>query len=363
MSKTALTLLLISGLVFSAIGGAFLLKSVFGIIIDTDGSITPSTASIFVSGNTYYFTETINGTLEIRGTNNIVIDGNGFTLQGPGGMGIWLNSVHNVTITNLTIQGFFQSALYLTNSCNNSIYNNNLNSNGYCGVELEHASNDNNIFGNNITNNYFAGIRLGNNSPIPSSGSGSDFNRIYDNNISINEHYGVFITNSSSNTIHHNYVLNNSYAGMGLASSANNQFYLNVVVGNSPNAQVGGFVPAWIDSYPGMGGPGANTWDNGSVGNYWSDYALRYPNASQIDASGIGDSPYIIDANNTDRYPLMVSSPVQPTIPAVPTTSTISPDAKKENGLTPLVIVAGAVGASAAIIGVGLFYHFRKRHH
>ena len=49
------------------------------------------------------------------------------------------------------------------------------------------------------------------------------------------------------------------------------------------------------------------TWDNGypAGGNYWSDYLTRYPNAKQIGSSGIGDTPYIIDGNNTDHYPFI----------------------------------------------------------
>ena len=31
----------------------------------------------------------------------------------------------------------------------------------------------------------------------------------------------------------------------------------------------------------------------------------RYPNATEVDALGIGDTPYVMDANNTDRHPLM----------------------------------------------------------
>jgi hypothetical protein len=54
-----------------------------------------------------------------------------------------------------------------------------------------------------------------------------------------------------------------------------------------------------------------NAWNNGypSGGNYWSDYngtdfySGPYQNVTGSD--GIGDTSYVIDANNTDDYPLM----------------------------------------------------------
>ena len=43
-----------------------------------------------------------------------------------------------------------------------------------------------------MTDNSFSGVRLSNNSPIPNVGSPSDFNNIYENNITANLQYGVF---------------------------------------------------------------------------------------------------------------------------------------------------------------------------
>lgn len=52
-----------------------------------------------------------------------------------------------------------------------------------------------------------------------------------------------------------------------------------------------------------------NRWDNGypSGGNHWSDYT-----GADINGDGIGDTPYIVDANNTDHYPLMTPYPWEP---------------------------------------------------
>jgi hypothetical protein len=46
----------------------------------------------------------------------------------------------------------------------------------------------------------------------------------------------------------------------------------------------------------------SNIWDDGypSGGNYWSNYT-----GVDINDDGIGDTAHIIDASNTDRYPLM----------------------------------------------------------
>lgn len=67
----------------------------------------------------------------------------------------------------------------------------------------------------------------------------------------------------------------------------------------------------------------ANDWDNGYPlgGNYWSDYAsvdlFRGPFQNISGSDGIGDSPRVLDANNTDRYPLMSPWTVDVTPPQI----------------------------------------------
>lgn len=58
------------------------------------------------------------------------------------------------------------------------------------------------------------------------------------------------------------------------------------------------------------------TWDNGYPwgGNYWYDYngtdLFRGPYQNVTGSDGIGDTPYVIDESNVDRYPLIF--PCQP---------------------------------------------------
>ena len=48
----------------------------------------------------------------------------------------------------------------------------------------------------------------------------------------------------------------------------------------------------------------SNQWDNGSVGNFWDDYLMKYPDAENI--NGIWNKPYnITGEQNIDRYPLV----------------------------------------------------------
>ena len=115
-----------------------------------------------------------------------------------------------------------------------------------------------NISGNAISNSMYEGIYL----------FGCSHGIISGNKISQSQYYGFFVYNCSELSIYHNNFINNTWSAISYYST--------------------------------------NIWDNGypSGGNYWSDY-------TGVDANhdGIGDTPYIIDQNNTDKYPLMYAWP------------------------------------------------------
>jgi hypothetical protein len=72
-----------------------------------------------------------------------------------------------------------------------------------------------------------------------------------------------------------------------------------------------------------------NVWDDGypSGGNYWSDYTgvdlYSGPYQNETSSDGIGDTPYDIDENNVDHYPLM--KPWTPKPPVITATVDIQP--------------------------------------
>jgi parallel beta-helix repeat protein len=77
------------------------------IYIKTDGSVDPSTAPIQREGDVYFFTGDVFGPPIVVERDDVVVDGNGHTLEGLGyGEGVSLFGRTNVTIKNLRIDSF-----------------------------------------------------------------------------------------------------------------------------------------------------------------------------------------------------------------------------------------------------------------
>jgi len=117
----------------------------------------------------------------------------------------------------------------------------------------------------------------------------SSSNTLSGNNVTADNGTGIYLSDSSDNTLSGNKVTNN-LVGIWLEySSKNNVFYHNNFINSTQHVQV--MTPSY-----------ANSWDDGypSGGNYWSDY-----NGTDSNNDGIGDTPYVIDAQNQDNYPLV----------------------------------------------------------
>ena len=181
----------------------------------------------------------------------------------------------------------------------NSFEANTANDNAHFGFWMMDTSNatlrDNTANGNNRGFEFsesFGNTLQGNTANNNINGFGlseSDGNSLRGNTANNNTHAGFHVTfSSSNNTLTGNIASNNEYGicyGATDAGSPNNSIYHNNFVNNIQQINIKKTV---------------NAWDDGSGGNYWSDY-------TGVDANGdgIGDTPYVINKNNMDRFPLM----------------------------------------------------------
>lgn len=111
-----------------------------------------------------------------------------------------------------------------------------------------------------------------------------------------NNFKGIELKNCQNNKIRHTTIVDHQYAFY-LYRSSNNTIYHNNLINNTQQVYASNSIN--------------NRWDNGYQGNYWSSY-----NGTDGDYNGIGDTPYIVGENQTDRYPL-----IHPYIPDVAVTN------------------------------------------
>jgi len=264
------------------------------VIIKSDGSIDPSTSPIQRNGDVYTFTGNVYAEIVVQ-KSNVVIDGAGYTLQGP-------------------YNGTYESAFVI-------------------GEGPNQVSNDTEV-------PYSIGVDLAFPSVV-----GLTVENLNIKNFSI----GMYIW-TTNNTLTEN-AITDSIVGI-LLSGSNNRITRNYVARNTQGIFFGwsnatGGIPEGIEishnsfdsNKQHLSGcvcedynltEAVHTWDDGEEGNYWSDY-----NGTDANNDGIGDTRYEIDPLNVDRYPLMNSPVAMPTVTkAVPVEVIVA-------GFAVVVIVAG----------------------
>lgn len=199
-----------------------------------------------------------------------------------------------ITVKDLEISGT-NMGIELYETSNSQIENNTIsNIQGVgvynCGIYLFSSSN-NNVTGNSLTGNTL----------------------------------GIYLEYSSNNnTIRGNLVESNT-RGIQIEDSPNNSVYHNSFINNWEQAYSYGCV---------------NAWDDGSRGNYWSNYGGKDGNND-----GIGDTPYIINEENKDRCPLMKPGGLEG-------------QSRTEINLIMILVICGVIGIVVFLILVAIL---RKR--
>ena len=382
------------------------------IYIRSNGNVEPATAPIERIGNTYKLTDKIIMHTIVIQRDNIVLDGSDYLIEGnkswmglapgwgdAGNNGIIITGRNHVNITNLNIKGF-TAGVRISGSSHISIVGNSFNElaavfDAPMGIVAEASSHvliENNSFsriygpaiacnGTNITikANTLTDIADSVDGCIAFQGSS---NTITDNlietaspSIRLGSAYSTIIARnhitgsiafiSASN----NQIYQNNLTGIRLIFSSNNTFFCNNMTNNAVYDTIALDQGTknntfYANTFPAncsirIQDAGTTFWDNGTIGNYWSNY-----NGTDSNGDGIGDSPYMItgvkwdnDAQGDvsfvvgqDNYPLMAPYNTENDEVVLPPQEPFS-----------MLLIIGAFITTILAVVAGLLFYRRKR--
>ncbi|XHH09289.1 MAG: NosD domain-containing protein [Candidatus Bathyarchaeia archaeon] len=312
-----------------------------GILYYSSGAVpTESKDLIRQEGNTYFLTEDISGYCIAITCDNIVFDGNNYSINcGGGGLleyGIAIKYHYNVLVKNVAIVGF-NYGVGLLESANCTI--NAVTVSG-CNRGIQFAeSGDIQVSNSELcNNNYGVNFDL------------SSCNRLINNSLLSNQE-GIHIFNSQNNKVVGNTIKNSNlavsfeYTSHSLADvlPINNVFYLNSFINNTQQVcmvEIKSVIETENASF-------SNDWDFNQQGNYWSDYSNK--------------GPYVINQNNTDNYPFIQQVDMNIILlNPVATLQTASETGSQPSTLTVTVAVGLGIIVSAFVLSL-LFFRWRQK--
>lgn len=240
--------------------------------------------NITVQGNTVSSNDEYG--INIYESSNNCIEENIVNNNGNMGINLDPNSPYNEIVNNTVNFNGWLGIHMQANSTNNLILSNNCSFNAD-GISVRTPNNT--ISGNYVVNNSGYGIHLWNSDSGPNALS----NNITRNFVKYNNYGFLLAGNSAHNIIEGNQIIDNSGTGVAInAGSFDNLIFNNTFINN-------------IDANAADDGIN-NTWNSGTLGNYWDDY-------SGVDANddGIGDTPYNITGtvSSQDNFPIWNDGP------------------------------------------------------
>ena len=196
---------------------------------------------------------------------------------------ISLHSSSNITIMNNTM--IYGTGSIMLDNASSCIISQcvSKDTNGFQDYRITDGSEYNNFTQNTILQNT-------GNYPLITLDSHSDYNNFNQNVLEFGKNMSIYSDHCNYTQFIQNTFINTT-VGIQLTASNNTNSYLNTFVNNHlSQANVTNSV--------------GSVWDNGTIGNYWSDYQTRYPSATNNGL--VWSTPYQINGSSSyDNHPIV----------------------------------------------------------